>query len=95
MLAGEGKGERAYVIPLGGSDVLGLWGYLSMFDELRAQVPHGAVSDIVVACGSGGTACGLAIANYLTGGAYKIHAGVRVIRCWLCVYGGRGSQSIQ
>ncbi len=32
------------------------------------------ITDVVVACGSGGTAAGLAIANKLTGSARRIHA---------------------
>lgn len=46
---------------------MGLFGYISVFEELLSQGLHENFDDIVFACGSGGTAGGLAIANYLTG----------------------------
>ena len=54
-------------MPLGGSNVLGSWGYIEAFHELMDEGALDGVDDIVVATGSGGTICGLAIANYLTG----------------------------
>ncbi len=59
-------GEQPFVIPEGASDALGALGYVVMAEELAGQiadgeVPGGAVPDFVVhACGSGGTAAGLA-----------------------------------
>lgn len=59
-------GRRPYVIPEGASNALGALGYVVMVEELLAQVASGAVPggrlpDFVVhACGSGGTAAGLA-----------------------------------
>lgn len=59
------EGNKPYFIPVGGSNGLGTWGYLECFEEMMQQAPAGemAFTDIVVACGSGGTAAGLAIAN--------------------------------
>lgn len=37
---------------------------------------HHKYSDIVVSCGSGGTACALAIANHLTGSKCRVLAGI-------------------
>jgi len=57
-------GHRPYLIPVGGSNALGSWGYLTAVDELRAQLPAswaGQPVTLVVACGSGGTAAGLAL----------------------------------
>lgn len=65
-------GSKAYLIPVGGSNTVGLWGYLMGFAELMEQDPH--ISDVVMSCGSGGTACGLALANFLLGSKVKIHA---------------------
>lgn len=59
--------EDAYHIPVGGSNCVGLFGYVAVFDELVQQGVLHDYDDIVFACGSGGTAGGLAIANYLTG----------------------------
>ena len=60
-------GERPYVIPEGGSSGLGALGYIDAMAELRAQLDAGdagapARFDAVVhACGSGGTAAGVAL----------------------------------
>lgn len=57
-------GRRPYLIPVGGSSALGCWGYLLAAEELRAQLPPAWVGQpvtLVVACGSGGTAAGLAL----------------------------------
>jgi len=57
-------GRRPYLIPVGGSNALGCWGYLTAVAELRAQLPaawRGQPVTLVVACGSGGTAAGLAL----------------------------------
>ncbi len=61
-----------YVIPEGGSNGLGAWGYVRAFDELRAQwdaVP----SSIVVATGSGGTLAGLILGAKRAGMEVPIH----------------------
>ncbi|CAH1783589.1 unnamed protein product [Owenia fusiformis] len=67
-------GEDTYHIPVGGSNTLGMFGYLDAFTELLSQGVADNFDDIVFACGSGGTAAGLCIANYLTGSKLKIHA---------------------
>ena len=58
-------GQSSYLIPVGGSSVVGLLGYLAGFQEMLDQGILDHVTDIVFACGSGGTAEGLALANYL------------------------------
>lgn len=68
------KGERPYIICIGGSDPTGLWGYVECFAEMIQQGVLERFSDIVVPIGSGGTASGLAIGNYLTGGNVKVTA---------------------
>jgi D-cysteine desulfhydrase len=57
-------GRRPYLIPVGGSNALGSWGYILAMEELRAQLPADWVGQpvtLVVACGSGGTAAGVAL----------------------------------
>jgi D-cysteine desulfhydrase len=60
------KGERPYVIPEGGSNGLGSLGYVVCMEELKSQLDAGlagaAPFDVIVhACGSGGTAAGVAL----------------------------------
>lgn len=61
------KGERPYVIPEGGSNGIGSLGYVEAMREVRAQIDEGACGEkkpfdvIVHACGSGGTAAGVAL----------------------------------
>jgi len=58
------KGRRAYVIPEGGSNGLGALGYVEAIREVRAQIDSagtGPFDLIVHACGSGGTAAGVAL----------------------------------
>ena len=50
--------KKAYLMPVGGSSVCGLWGYIAGFQELLEQGLAEDYDDIVVAVGSGGTACG-------------------------------------
>jgi D-cysteine desulfhydrase len=67
-------GSNPYIIPVGGSNNVGSWGYIEAFRELLDEGALDSFDDIVVATGSGGTICGLAIANYLTGLKVKLHA---------------------
>ncbi|XP_046543189.1 bifunctional D-cysteine desulfhydrase/1-aminocyclopropane-1-carboxylate deaminase, mitochondrial-like [Haliotis rubra] len=66
-------GESTYLIPVGGSNKVGLFGYISVFQELQTQGVLEKFDDIVFTCGSGGTAAGLSIANYLTGSELRCH----------------------
>ena len=57
------RGHRALVIPTGGSDGLGAWGYIAACQELaedlrQAQIP---AAELVTATGSGGTQAGLTL----------------------------------
>ena len=36
----KNSGEKSYLIPVGGSNVVGAWGYLSAFNELLEQVRY-------------------------------------------------------
>jgi D-cysteine desulfhydrase len=59
------RGEVAYVIPEGGSNGLGALGYVAAVEELAEQQLQGELPrdlDVIgVACGSGGTAAGVAL----------------------------------
>lgn len=68
------RAQKAYLIGIGGSNPIGLWGYIDAFDEMLEQGVCADYTDIVVAIGSGGTASGIAIANYLTGSKVNVHA---------------------
>lgn len=68
------KGKKAYLIGIGGSNKIGLWGYIQAFAEMVEQGVCDDFTDIVVPVGSGGTASGLAIGNYLAGSRVRMHA---------------------
>ncbi len=63
----ERSGKRAYAIPLGGSDEVGVLGYVKAAKELRKQLDEQGIgsANIVMATGSGGTLAGVIIANSL------------------------------
>ncbi|KAG6384243.1 hypothetical protein SASPL_155954 [Salvia splendens] len=72
------EGRKPYVIPGGGSNSLGTWGYVEAVREIQEQLGKGSggitFDDIVAACGSGGTIAGLALGTWLSGSATKVHA---------------------
>uniref|UniRef100_A0A7S4HAA5 Tryptophan synthase beta chain-like PALP domain-containing protein n=1 Tax=Guillardia theta TaxID=55529 RepID=A0A7S4HAA5_GUITH len=72
----EQEGKKPYGIAVGGSVPLGAWGYIKFVQELQEQMQAMKMnfSDIVVACGSGGTAAGLAIGVFLAGLKIRVHA---------------------
>ncbi len=71
-------GERPYIVPEGGSNGLGSFGYVDAMREVRQQLDAGlgggpAKFDVVVhACGSGGTAAGVALGAADAGVAREI-----------------------
>jgi D-cysteine desulfhydrase len=66
------EGKNPYIIPVGGSNSLGCFGYLDAVEEIINQ---GLEFDhLVFACGSGGTAAGLAIGIHLSKQKAKLHA---------------------
>jgi D-cysteine desulfhydrase len=75
----ERGGQRTYVIPEGGSNGLGSLGYVEAMRELRVQLDAGlgggrAFDLVVHACGSGGTAAGLALGAARYGVAGEVRA---------------------
>ncbi len=69
-------GRRGYVIPEGGSNALGCFGYVAAVAELLAQMPEGPLT-IVHAAGSGGTGAGLLLGVHLLGLPWRV-VGVNV-----------------
>ena len=72
------RGERAYVIPEGGSNGLGALGYVDAMIEIAEQARVGLCpkrfQHVFFACGSGGTAAGIALGAQKTGIAEHVHA---------------------
>jgi len=74
----EKQGKKPYLIPVGGSNEIGAWGYIQATEELRLQIQEANIEfdDIVVTIGSGGTTAGLALGLALSGlsSRTKLHA---------------------
>nr|GME16277.1 putative D-cysteine desulfhydrase 1, mitochondrial [Ipomoea batatas] len=72
------EGRKPYVIPVGGSNSLGTWGYIEAIREIEQHLQHTAFEHkfdgIVVACGSGGTVAGLSIGSWLSSLKAKVNA---------------------
>lgn len=69
-----GSDENVYVIPEGGSNETGAWGYVKCFYEILNQLSSNDVKcdTIVVASGSGGTHAGLLAGKLLSGSEINI-----------------------
>lgn len=72
------KGVNAFVIPEGGSSILGLWGYVNFMKEVYEQNGMKGIKGIISATGSGGTAAGMLIGAALLNLNVKIF-GVNVV----------------
>lgn len=59
----DAKAQPAFIIPTGASDGIGVWGYLSACEELKADFELAGIAPehIVCATGSGGTQAGLTL----------------------------------
>ena len=57
------RGERAFLVPTGASDGLGIWGYIAASEELARDMAEAEIESahIVSATGSGGTQAGLTL----------------------------------
>jgi D-cysteine desulfhydrase len=78
-------GGRPYIVPEGGSNALGSWGYIRAMVELVQDLEGIAAPDhpvtVVYACGSGGTGAGLILAAKWLGLAKR---GIRVAGINVC-----------
>ncbi|MDX1491067.1 MAG: D-cysteine desulfhydrase family protein [Pseudohongiellaceae bacterium] len=72
----EAKGSKAFFIPTGASDEIGLWGYLNACQELKENFADLGISPeyLVVATGSGGTQAGLILGNRMLELGSSVHA---------------------
>ena len=70
----ESADEKCYIIPEGGSNETGVWGYIKCYEEIMLQSESmGQHFDtVVVATGSGGTHAGLLLGKILTGGTTDV-----------------------
>ena len=70
------QGRQPYIIPEGGSNGRGTWGYIEAIQEIETQAKQEDLhfDDIVLACGSGGTAAGISLGSALAQTSWQIHA---------------------
>ncbi len=68
------KGKKAVVIPEGGSNAIGILGYVNFIKELNDYNQLGKAKGIITAAGSGGTAAGMLIGSALYNLNLKIFA---------------------
>lgn len=68
------NGKSVYVIPEGGSTVIGLYGYINFIKELSEQINLKKIKGIYSACGSGGTTAGLLAGSLIYAPHLKIYA---------------------
>jgi D-cysteine desulfhydrase len=68
------EGRKGYIIPEGGSNALGAWGYISATEEIVKQLAAEKVKidAIVAATGSGGTLAGLILGKTLFNQIYDV-----------------------
>jgi len=64
----NGKAVNPYILPMGGSIIQGIFGYIEAFQEIENQISslNLEINEIIFACGSGGTAAGLCVGKYLS-----------------------------
>jgi D-cysteine desulfhydrase len=74
-------GGRPYIVPEGGSNALGSWGYIRAAFELADDLRDIGACTVVYACGSGGTGAGLIMGAKLAGLTAR---GVRVAGVNVC-----------
>ena len=68
------KGKHFYVIPEGGSNEVGAWGYIKCFNEILGQIEEKKykIDAVAVATGSGGTHAGLFLGKLLNNSSVDI-----------------------
>jgi D-cysteine desulfhydrase len=73
--------KNPYIIPEGGTDPLGIWGYVKALEEIRKQTLKANIKIDTICCavGSGGTYAGLYLGSKIYGWKVKIF-GVAVAR---------------
>jgi len=77
----RGRKKKPYIIPEGGTDPLGIWGYVKALEEIRKQIARAKIKIDTICCavGSGGTYAGLYLGSKMAG--WKVNVfGVAVAR---------------
>lgn len=73
----KSKGKRPYVVPYGGSNELGAYGFVHALEELETQLDPEKISHIIFASSSGGTQAGLMLGKALLNRKYNI-VGIKI-----------------
>ncbi|WP_295799933.1 D-cysteine desulfhydrase family protein [uncultured Microbulbifer sp.] len=70
----EERGHKALAVPTGGSDGLGIWGYIRAAEELMQDCAAAQIAPehVICATGSGGTQAGLTLGAHLLGANTQI-----------------------
>ena len=70
----ETANEKCYIIPEGGSNETGVWGYIKCYEEIiqQSESMKQHFDTVVVATGSGGTHAGLLLGKILSGGTTEV-----------------------
>ena len=55
----KARSEKVYIIPTGGSNAVGIWGYINFVNEISKQIDFIDSKGILCANGSGGTVAGI------------------------------------
>ncbi|MBU1096245.1 MAG: pyridoxal-phosphate dependent enzyme [Bacteroidetes bacterium] len=63
----QSAGKKVYIVPTGGSNPLGIWGYINFVEELKSQISSKEFNGICCANGSGGTIAGILLGMALSG----------------------------
>lgn len=68
----KAKGKRPYVVPYGGSNELGAYGFVRALEELETQLDTEKLSHIIFASSSGGTHAGLVLGKAMLNRKYNL-----------------------
>jgi D-cysteine desulfhydrase len=68
----KAKGKHPYVVPYGGSNELGAYGFVRALEELETQLDTEKLSHIIFASSSGGTHAGLLLGKALLNRNYNL-----------------------
>ena len=66
------EGKKPYVVPYGGSNELGAYGFANALIELESQIDTSEINHIVFASSSGGTHAGLIVGKALVNQSYQL-----------------------
>ncbi len=75
----KNKGKKVYIIPYGGSNIIGALGYVAAMEEFKKQISNFPFNfdEIIFATSSGGTQSGMAVGKELFNIESKLH-GIKI-----------------